>query len=69
MIHRVARQHLVPHREPEREPQCHPSLLGTVVALLRELLQEVVAAGDADLAQVRPLNAGIMNVRMLRSYS
>ena len=45
-------------RESEREAEDDTRLPGTVVALLRELLQEVVAAGDPDLAQRDVLERG-----------
>lgn len=51
VVHRAARQHLVPDGEAECETEHDAGLLGAVVALLRELLEEVVAAGDADLPQ------------------
>ena len=38
-------------RESEREAEDDTRLPGTVVALLRELLEEVVAARDTDLAE------------------
>jgi len=50
VIHGVARQHLV-HGQPERESQHDPGLLGAVVALLRELLEEVITASHTDLPQ------------------
>jgi hypothetical protein len=39
------------HGEAENETQHDAGLLGPVVALRRELLQELVAPGDPDLAQ------------------
>lgn len=51
VIHRIARQDLMADREGEREAEDDARLPGTVVALLRELLEEVVAARDTDLAK------------------
>lgn len=39
------------HSQAEREPKNDPRLSGPVVALLRELLQEVVAPCDADFSE------------------
>ena len=51
MIHRVAWQDLMADREGEGEAEDDARLPGTVVALLRELLEEVVAARDPDLPE------------------
>jgi hypothetical protein len=51
VVHRVARQDLVSHRKPQGQAQHDAGLLGAVVALLGELLEEVVAARHPDLAQ------------------
>ena len=41
----------MPDGEAEREPENDAGLLGTVVALLCELLEEVVASDDTNLSQ------------------
>lgn len=51
VVHGIARQYLVAHSEVEGETQNDAGLACAVVALLRELFEEVVAAGDADLAE------------------
>ncbi len=51
MVHRVARDDLVAYREWEGEAEDDSGLACAVVALLRELLEEVVAAGYPDLAE------------------
>ena len=51
MVHRVAWEDLVPHRESEVEAKDNAGLACPVVALLRELLQEEVAARHPDLSQ------------------
>ena len=51
VVHGIAREDLMPDGEPEGETQDDACLAGAVVALLRELLEEVVAAGHADLAE------------------
>jgi hypothetical protein len=49
VIHRIARQDLVAHRERKREPEDDAGVLGAAVAALGEMLEEVVAAGNPDL--------------------
>lgn len=49
MIHWVARQDLVSHRQGK--PEDDLGLFGAVVGLLGQLLEEVIAAGYAQLAQ------------------
>ena len=51
MVHRVAGQDLVADRECEGEAEDDAGVLGTAVAASGELLKEVVAAGDPDLAK------------------
>ncbi|WP_229727740.1 hypothetical protein [Mycetocola zhadangensis] len=51
MVHRIPREDLVPHRQFQGEPQHDPGLLGATVGDLRQLFDELVAPGDADLAQ------------------
>ena len=68
VIHRVAREDLVAHREREGEAEDDAGLPCPVVALLRELLEEVVAPSDSDLAGgVTSLKNGRTRVRILRS--
>lgn len=51
MVHRVAWQDFVPNGESEGEAENDAGLAGAVVALLCELLEEVVATGYADLTE------------------
>lgn len=55
VVHRVARDELVTDGESERESHDVARLPGTVVALLGELLDEVVAARHPDLSQAEVL--------------
>ncbi len=57
-VHRVADQHLVPHREAERLAEHVAGVLGAAVAGLPLLLDEPVAASDTDLAQREVLELG-----------
>ena len=51
VIHRIAWENLVAHREREGEAEDDAGLSCPVVALFRELFEEVVAAGVADFAE------------------
>jgi len=57
VVDRVPGDDLVPDRKAQREPQHDSCLPGSAIALPRELLDEVVAAGDADLSE-RELGEG-----------
>lgn len=51
VVHRAAWKDLLPHRQFERQSQHDPGLFGVVARPFRQLFDEPVAAGDADLAQ------------------
>lgn len=51
VVHRVAGQDLVADRECEGEAKDDAGMLGAAVAAFREMLEEVVAAGDTELSE------------------
>ena len=58
MVHRIARQHLVPHGETEREPQHDAGLLGSVVACFASCFRKWSHRATPISRSVRFANAG-----------